>query len=335
MRPAALATLAALGLAGCFPELGDFDSTANGGAQQDDTDEGWVPSAGGGEAGGGVAVGGAAAGGGAPTLEACDSGLVCAPLLEGPGWSGPYLVMATAEASCPVAYPEAEGVMHELISPSNPCGCTCGAASGAACTAKVSLFDDTSCAGPSEAVLDIGPSCEPVVNVAAGVKVSLLATGGSCAPDAQLAQALTAPVTLCGAAWGACEGGQCLRPPSGDQQVCMRHAGLEPCQGPFPLRRVAYLEPPSAIACEDSDCACGAVAGAGCSGNVEVLDAGCGTAISAVVSGNGTCVAPTGLDAAASIEIEAAASGGGCSPGSTLDLTTPGPVATLCCSEAF
>jgi hypothetical protein len=54
-----------------------------------------------------------------------------------------------------------------------------------------------------------------------------------------------------------------------------------------------------------------------------------------VVSGNGTCVAPTGLDAAASIEIEANASGGGCSPGSTLDLTTPGPVATLCCSEAF
>lgn len=66
MRPPALATLAALGLAGCFPELGDFDSTANGGAQQDDTDEGWVPSAGGGEAGGGVAVGGAASGGERP-----------------------------------------------------------------------------------------------------------------------------------------------------------------------------------------------------------------------------------------------------------------------------
>lgn len=332
--------LLSLALAGCFPELGEFDASGAGGAGEPiDHDEDWVPSGGAGGLGAGGA-GGAGLGGMAP-LEACDSGLLCLDASGREGWSGPFLVLAGADSECPAAYPEPASALHELVAWSNPCDCSCGAAQGVQCTARLTLFDDPACEGTPDATLDVGPACQSVVNTALGARVTLSPTGGSCAPMVGAAQTSTSEITLCGSAWGECSilaadgtalPGSCQRPPDGAQHVCWLREGDQACQGGFPLKRLVYAEEPAPITCSAASCGCGSAGGAACSGDIEVNDAGCGTATAALISGNNTCVSPTALDAAASVDVLASAAGGGCAATSLVDL---GDVSTLCCATSF
>jgi hypothetical protein len=120
----------------------------------------------------------------AATTGACTAGL-CLPL-ESSAEPLSYCVVHAGTSPCPAPYP----VPHAYGDGGTPyigdagdsrsCTCSCGAPTGLACTARVTLFDSGTCSGAG-AVLDAG-ACTAVAAMEFASAISAPADSGSCAP---------------------------------------------------------------------------------------------------------------------------------------------------------
>jgi hypothetical protein len=276
-----------------------------------------------------------------PPLPICSAG-VCAPPVP-VGWSGPltrYAASGPAPA-CPASYPT---VVFEgnagLAAPAAQCGCTCGAITGATCSATYFVYTDGACNNLCNSFAINACVSTSACNTGNSVKGTWAVSGGSCTPNPTKTvppATWNATERACGGAMASgtgCSGSElCVPAPSGSySRVCIGKAGDNTCPAEYPLKELLYSGVSDNRDC--SACTCGGPSGATCTGgDVRIYDApGC-SGSSITVLADGTCKSAGGITTIAAKVNTAPTVSGTCakSGGTPTGAATPTGPTTLCC----
>lgn len=213
--------------------------------------------------------------------KACPSaGRQCVPFAP-ETWDGPLLVYdgeAAGIPTCPTSMAltrvEANG---GTPTGSHTCGaCSCGPATGVACSATVTQFNSSSCTDVLGSTTAIGSTCFATLNNVDSVRVDVASNGGSCAVQGGTPK--LAPVTwpsaikACGApsllADGCAAGELCVPEALAPFKArhCISKQGDETCPSGWDERLIAYRGIDDQRTC--SGCGCGAPASQ-CTGSLR------------------------------------------------------------------
>ncbi len=287
--------IGSLALVGCFDEFGAYGAggaSAGGGITDQDPTSSVLASGSGGEAPEPAEDCSNGLDDDADELVDCEDhgecgGYMCVPAPTDPGLTGDILLLLDLAAgeACNPAFPTPGPSGYRVIDAPSPCACDCGAPTGQACTASVSLYDTSNCSGSPVVSSVAAAACTAGLGSATSAKLTSTPSGGTCQPIALPDVAPTIePIATCAVKrGGGCESGfMCMRPAlahSGGPRTCLAKPGDVACADPtFSTKVLVFAEEPVDNRTCSGNCACGAPQGASCTGTASAHDTACGGA---------------------------------------------------------
>jgi hypothetical protein len=132
----------------------------------------------------------------APTGAGCDVGQVCAPRTGLPFVTDVYCVAQAGLPDCPSGYPTLRTYYLPSLTDNRGCtACTCGAATGIACTATLSSSNHPNCSGGGSQTQPSPQACASLNGMVAMTLNATSAVGGACAPAGGQPTGSAAPST--------------------------------------------------------------------------------------------------------------------------------------------
>ncbi len=116
-------------------------------------------------------------------VGSCSSG-VCVPAMPAAFSSG-YCIRQVGDVACPAGDYSHKSSSYGSMTDNRACGaCTCGAISGATCTATVSEYGESACVTPAVGSISAPTACQGLTVITAAMKVTSQQVTGGCAAGA-------------------------------------------------------------------------------------------------------------------------------------------------------